>query len=230
MLETLKPKYQFIHDLLEGASFNHHIAKNAHDKFKNYLRGYDGVSTELKETKEQLDKYLRNWCQTLVVDSNHDSWLLRWLREYDYRQDMKNAVLFLEAQLEVFKQMEGQNERFHLVEWAMKKFKCPDSVRFLRRDESFTICGKKIECGMHGHLGPDGARGTPSNLNKVGRKANIGHTHSAGIYNGLYVAGTSTKLQLDYNHGPSSWSWSHIVTYPSGKRTIITMYAGKWRA
>lgn len=230
MLETLKPSYQFIHDLLEGVSFNHHASKNAHDKFKAFLRGYDVVTQELKDTSGKLQEYMRPWVETVVVDSNHDNWLMRWLREHDYRNDPRNALLFLEAQFEVFKQLEGKNERFHLIEWAMRKFDTPDSVKFLRQDESFTICGKKIECGMHGHLGPDGARGTPSNLNKIGRKANTAHTHSAGIYNGLYVAGTSTNLQMSYNHGPSSWSHSHIVTYPSGKRTIVTMYAGKWRA
>jgi hypothetical protein len=83
---------------------------------------------------------------------------------------------------------------------------------------------------MHGHLGPNGSRGTPQNLNKVGRRANTGHTHSAGIWNGLYVAGTSSTLDFGYNKGPSSWTHSHIVTYPNGKRTIITVYAGKWRA
>lgn len=34
----------------------------------------------------------------------------------------------------------------------------------------------------------------------------------------------------DYAKGPSSWTHSHIVTYPNGQRTIITLYAGKWRA
>ncbi len=232
MLPVLKPKFQFIHDLLEGVSFNHHAAKNAHDKFKAFLRGYDAVTQELAETSTCLKNYHTSvpGTQTIVVDSNHDNWLMRWLREHDYRMDPRNAVLFLEAQLEVFRQLQGNNERFHLVEWAMRKFGTSDDIRFLRQDESFTICGKKIECGQHGHLGPDGARGTPANLNKIGRKANTAHTHSAGIHNGLYVAGTSTKFQMDYNHGPSSWSHSHIITYPSGKRTIVTMYAGRWRA
>ena len=85
---------------------------------------------------------------------------------------------------------------------------------------------------MHGHLGPNGAFGSPSNLSKIGKKANTAHTHSAGIFHGLYVAGTSTKLtqDWDYTMGPSSWSWSHIVLYPNGQRTIVTLKNGKWRA
>lgn len=230
MLDVLRPRYQFIHDLLEGVSFNHHIAKNPHDQFKAFLRGYDVVTKELVDTCEVLKKYLRDNVRTVVVDSNHDNWLMRWLREHDYRSDPRNALLFLEAQTEVYRQMQGGNDTFHLVEWAMRRYGCPEDVRFLRTDESLTICNKQIECGMHGHLGPNGSRGTPQNLKRVGRKANIAHTHSAGIYNGLYVAGTSTRLRWDYAKGPSSWTHSHIVTYPNGKRTIVTVYADKWRA
>jgi hypothetical protein len=65
----------------------------------------------------------------------------------------------------------------------------------------------------------------------MGSKANVGHTHSAAIYEGIYQAGTSSKLDLEYNRGGlSSWNHAHIVTYLNGKRTIITMCGSKWRA
>lgn len=230
MLDSLRPSYQFIHDLLEGVSVNHHNAKNPHEKFKAYLRGYDAVTQELKDTAECLKEYCRTGVETVVVDSNHDNWFMRWLREHDYRTDPRNALLFLEAQFEVYKQLEGRNENFNLTRWAMERFNATKGVKFLLGDDSFTICNKKVECGMHGHLGPDGARGTPSNLSKMGCKANTAHTHSATITGGLYVAGTSTNLRMGYNHGPSSWTHSHIISYPNGKRTIVTVYAGKWRA
>ena len=83
---------------------------------------------------------------------------------------------------------------------------------------------------MHGHLGANGARGGANGFAKMGRKANVGHSHSAGIHDGIYTAGTSSDLDLRYNSGPSSWSHSHIVTYPNGKRAIITIWKGRWRA
>lgn len=232
MLEQLRPRYQFVHDLLEGVSINHHNSKNPHDKFKAFMRGYDVVTQELKDTCDCLNEYhnAQSDIETIVVDSNHDNWLGRWLREHDYRNDPRNAILFLEAQLETYKQIAGNNESFNLTQWAMARFGANKHVKFLLGDDSFTICNHKIECGMHGHLGPDGARGTTGNLSRMGRKANTGHTHSASIMNGLYTAGTSTNLRMGYNHGPSSWGHSHILTYPNGKRTIITVFAGKWRA
>jgi hypothetical protein len=100
----------------------------------------------------------------------------------------------------------------------------------LSLDESFLICDKKIECGLHGDLGSNGSRGSANSLSKIGRRSNVGHSHSAGIWDGLYVAGTSTEFRMGYNHGPSSWTHSHIITYPNGKRAIITMFEGAWRA
>ena len=71
---------------------------------------------------------------------------------------------------------------------------------------------------------------------KIGKKASTAHTHSCGIYHGLYVAGTSSKLttEWDYTSGPTSWSHSHVVQYSNGQRAIVTMKivegVAKWRA
>lgn len=35
---------------------------------------------------------------------------------------------------------------------------------------------------------------------------------------------------MGYNKGPSSWSHSHVVTYPNGKRAVVTMRGTRWRA
>jgi hypothetical protein len=108
------------------------------------------------------------------------------------------------------------------------------AVKFLLPDESYMV--GEVECGLHGHLGPDGAFGRPSNLAKIGKKATTAHTHSAQICHGLYVAGTSSKLtrDWDYTMGPSSWAWSHVVQYTNGQRSLITMKlvngVAKWRA
>jgi hypothetical protein len=117
-----------------------------------------------------------------------------------------------------------------LLEFLLKSEGMQMDIKFLKADESYLVCDGKIECGMHGHLGPNGARGTPNSLQHVGRRANIGHTHCPGIYNGLYVAGTSSKLKWSYNWGPSGWNHAHILTYPNGARSIVTLYDGKWRA
>ena len=102
-------------------------------------------------------------------------------------------------------------------------------VDYVREDESRKVHGTDIEAGVHGHLGPNGARGSPTNLRTIG-KANTAHTHSAGIIDGIYTAGVYGSLDMGYNKGPSSWSHSLIVTYLNGKRAILTIKNGKaWR-
>lgn len=239
MLDTLHPKFQFIHDVMEGVSINRHLMKSGpypHESFHRWLRGFHRVDEELKATRTVLEKYLRPWCKTIAPDANHDAhWLHNWLTRYDYRVDPANAELFLRMQNFVYQQIRKSMcppKDVNLMQYAFEteaKLK-PGAVRFLLPDESFSV--GEVECGMHGHLGPNGSFGSPSNLAKIGKKATTAHTHSAGIYHGLYVAGTSSKLtkDWDYTMGPSSWSWSHVVQYANGQRAVITFKNRKWRA
>lgn len=239
MLDALKPKCQFLHDILEGASINRHVIKHSpdpHYAYNRWLRGLHRVDEELRKSVEVVNRYLRPWCETVVPDSNHDgAWLKNWLSKYDYRYDPANAELFLDLQKWMYAEIkrltpEGLSHKdVNLTQHVMEKSGL-QGVNFLLADESFTICNKKIECGMHGHLGANGSMGSPASLSLIGRRANTGHTHSAGIWNGLYVAGTTSKLKWSYTFGPSSWSHSHIVTYPNGMRSIVTMWKGRWKA
>ena len=231
MLDTLRPEFQFMHDVLAGLKINHHEWRNPHEQFRLHVEGWDSVHDELVDAAAFLSTAERDWCSTQVVWSNHDSpWIERWLRECDYRQDPKNAELFLELQHRKYRAIREKDTDFNILEYALRNRGCPEDTEFLGESDSFTICRGQIECGMHGHLGPDGARGVPLGLSKMGRKANTAQTHSAGITDGLYVAGSSTRMSMGFNRGPSSWSHSHIVTYPNGKRAIVTMWDGKWRA
>jgi hypothetical protein len=232
ILDTLRPHFQFMHDSLDFRSRNHHDTKDPHAFYLKYKTSRDNVASECTNLARFLSSQVnRSWCETIIVDSNHDNAMVRWLREGDYRFDPPNAVFFLERQLAYYKAMESGNDSYHVVEDALRATGLSGSFRFLRQDESFVICADHggIECGMHGDLGPDGQRGNPLNLSRIGRRANTGHTHSARIVDGLYVAGTCA-MNPKYKKGPSSWSYSHVVTYSNGKRAIITCWEGKWRA
>lgn len=229
MLDTLQPSYQFFHDILLGTRINHHEWKNFHEQLRLVRDGHDSVSFELDDAAKFLGLADRDWVESVVVYSNHDEpWLIRWLNETDYRKDPANAETYLSLQLAKVRAI-NEGADINLLEHAMEE-RGVQGVRFLECDESFVICRKRIECGQHGHLGPNGAKGTPLGLSKMGRKSNTAHTHSPGIIDGQYVAGTSTRLDMRFNKGPSSWSHTHIVTYPNGKRTLVTIWNGRWRA
>ena len=228
IMDSLKPSYQFMHDLIDFEIRNHHNA-DAYSLFKRHMHTHNSVEKEMREVGKFLAWARRGYCKTIVVDSNHDNALSRWVANADYKQDPANAIFFLECQLKKYQTLRDQ-ESFTMSEWVLNRFDVtPKNVRYLKLDESFVI-GGSIECGMHGHVGANGARGNPRGLSRIGRKANTGHTHSATIIDGLYVAGVTGKLDHGYNVGPSSWSQTHIVTYPNGKRSMVTISNGKWRA
>ena len=233
ILDTLRPRHQFAHDVLDFRARNHHEIKNPHAMFKRFNEGTADVREEVQRVRNLLHEIKRDFCMTVVVDSNHDNALERWLREADYRYDPANAIFFLECQLDKYSAIQREDTQHHVVREALRREGVDKSIIFLGPDDSFVLCDDDkggIECGMHGHLGPNGSRGSARGLSRMGRKANTGHTHSAQILDGMYVAGTFTRLRLDYTKGPSSWSHSFIVTYPNGKRAIVTIYNGKWRA
>jgi len=237
MLDDLKPREQFVHDVMLGAVTSHWSSKSLHDRYRRFIKsgGWSDLTQEIQGCIEYLESIYRKGCTTYLVDSNHDrQWMERWL-ERDGREDPKNVLLWLDLNAAFYRAMKAEpHERnFHVVEYAFHMMGLRDAHgRFLREDESVLITPAKIECGMHGHLGPNGARGSAANLSKMARKSNIGHGHAAGIWNGVYAAGVSCETGTDswYMSGPSSWSVSHIVTYPTGKRAIATIWQGKYRA
>ena len=227
IIGALRPKYQFMHDLLSFRSQSHHERHRFGAAYKKYVAGVDRVADEIKETAALLKKAGRGWCKTVVVNSNHDRHGERWLDEMDFKYDKPNARFYLEAQLARVTALDA-GRSWEFLTWAMQwALPFPDVI-FLDRDESFTICGD-IECGWHGDDGPNGSRGTTRSLANVGRRVNKGHDHAAAILDGVYSAG-ACSTSYEYQTGPSAQSVSHIVTYPNGKRAILTLRNGKWRA
>lgn len=231
ILNVLKPKFQFVHDVMDFTSRNHHSINDAYFRFQQYVKGKDSVTDNIIEVSKTLADMKRDFSKVVVVESNHDLALQKWLKTADYKTDPANALVFLELQLATYRAMANQESNFNVFEYAVKMDRDHSEVLFLRTDESFMICGENgIECGCHGDLGANGSRGSINSFQKLGSRYNVGHSHSAAIKDGVYMAGVSGKLDMGYNRGPSSWSHSHIVTYPNSKRTIVTLKNGKWRA
>jgi len=231
LIHRLRPKYEFFHDLSDFSPRNHHNIKDHHFRFAAHTRGgqNNNVQLALKGCAEFIKQIHRDECTSVIVESNHDQALLKWLKTADYRDDPENALFFLSCQKWLYMEMQAGNGSPDVFQQVMREMGTPEDVVFCNEDQSFIICGD-IECGMHGHLGPNGSRGSPLAISRSGRKSNTGHTHSPAIRDGAYVGGVSGSLDMGYNKGPSSWSHSHIITYPNGKRTIITLNKGRFHA
>lgn len=231
LIYSLNPKYEFYHDLSDFAPRNHHNIKDHHFRFAAHKKGgqSNNVQKAIAGCAEFIKQVHREECTSVIVESNHDQALLKWLKTADYRDDPENAVFFLSCQRWFYTELAKGVDSPDVFQQVMREMGVPADVVFCNEDQSFIICGD-IECGMHGHLGPNGSRGSPLAISRSGRKSNTGHTHSPAIRDGAYVGGVSGSLGMGYNKGPSSWSHSHIITYPNGKRTIITLNRGRFHA
>jgi hypothetical protein len=229
MVDILKPQTLVWHDVLDGYSVNPHHHGNPFVSVAKMSSGFGNIRKEVEETIAFVDK-MTGPRKSVIVDSNHDDFLSRWISGTDWRHNPANAAFYLETALRMVENTSmgpGGSvtpDPFHL--WVEKLSK-NNGVRCLAPDESLLIGG--IECGMHGDRGPNGSRGSIKNLARLGARTVIGHAHSPGIFEGCYQVGTSTPLRLEYTHGPSSWLNSHVVIYASGKRSLLTVIDGEWK-
>lgn len=224
VVELVKPKKLFVHDGFNGLSIN------PHEEFAQIRRailaenGLLNLRTEIVGFAQDLDE-MASWKpieEIIVVKSNHDIFLDRWLQNGKYVTDANNYTIGVELANAMVK---GLNPLKYGVEQAGLKAK--DKVRWLNIDEDYFIA--KIQCGAHGHKGPKGSRGTLASMEKSYGQSVTGHAHGPEILRGAWQNGTSTYLKLSYNEGPSDWVHSSTIIYPNGMRQLINSFEGNWR-
>ncbi len=227
MLHVLSPSVQFLGDVFSMRSRGHHEILDFHRSYQKHVDGEETVQEEVQLTADFVSEAHRTWCKTVVVSSNHDRHLDRWLNEADFRRDPANAKYFCGLQYQVLDALDRGDHDFNVLEFALKREGVPEDVHFLDLDESYVVRG--VENGLHGDLGPNGSRGSTRGLARLGRPLNKGHDHTAAIRGQVYSSG-ACSLNFPYMVGPNSHSVSHIVIYENGTRAIVTMWMGEWRA
>lgn len=240
LVELLRPGVHVIHDLMDMSSINHHDMRNMMRRYERYCSSTieDDLGNGMYHARwflEHLRLVGQPNAKIVVVDSNHDHFLDRWLNDFnpEVTGDLKNAAIFYELKAAMLRQIENGGKK-SAMEKALRMFttrdnsKIYDSIKFLRPDEPFEVC--RVELGWHGHRGANGSRGSRGSFKFVTEKATTGHLHSAFIESGHHIVGTSSCLDLKYNEGPSSWTHTHGIIYPNGMRTLITMSDGKFWA
>lgn len=208
ILKEVKPKYMVLHDLFNGTSINHHVEKRKITKSKTIKMT---LKDELEDTKKELN-VLKKLSKLIVVKSNHDEWIDRYLEECRFVDDSPNFRLSLELAI-------AKYDGFDPLETYIND----SDIKFLKRDEDFIVSG--IQLGSHGDI-----EGSLMRIEKSFSKAVTGHSHSGAILRGIYRVGTSTKLREPYAQGPISWTNTHCIVYPNGQRQLINIINSKWKA
>src|SRR5690606_13004646 len=99
----LRPKYQLMHDIIHFEARNHHNINDPYHRFKTFVNGTDKVFDNVCGVSKFLKFISRDYCYTVVVESNHDQAMKKWLQSSDYKTDPVNAIYYLENQLEMYK-------------------------------------------------------------------------------------------------------------------------------
>lgn len=223
MIKTLKPKRVFLHDLFDGRSVNPHESTHYLSRARKSFQELS-LEQELIECKNYLESmkkkhpYVQEW---IVVRSNHDIFIDRYLDSGDYISDAINSKICHKL---ASAKLDGE---MALV--AGLKFVGLNStkIKFLGLNDSYRIKG--IECGQHGHMGLNGQRNPQNSSLEIAYGAGVfGHSHSAGILREIFRVGTSTEMRIGYNNGASSWTSTHCSLYPNGSRQLLNDINGKW--
>lgn len=229
IVQQLRPLNLVWHDLLDAYSCNPHHLGNPFSRIAKRQAGRDSVRAEVDRAIRFVAERTPEGATSVVVGSNHNDFLRRWVLNTDWRHDPVNAEFYLETALAMTR---GTRLMGHGTEYPdpfgywLRKANIPRTT-VLGADESFVLGG--VELGMHGDRGPNGARGSAANLRRIGVRSIVGHSHTPCIDEGCYQVGTSTHLRLEYNAGPSAWLNTHCLLHADGKRQLVTIVDGKWR-
>jgi hypothetical protein len=235
-LDQVRPKRQFWHDLFSMRSRGHHEMKDFLRTFEKYVAGEGSVEGEVNITADFMREAVREWVESVVIRSNHDRHLDRWVNEADPKKDPANAAYYTKLMGAKLNAINDGDRDFNILQWALAEAGAP-KVRFNGEDESYVICKRSkvapdgIECGLHGDLGANGARGSSRGLKKLGRPVNKDHDHTATMLDQHGVmSGGACSLSFPYMKGPNAHSVSHIVAFENGARQIVTFWNRKARA
>jgi len=226
MINTLRPKYVMLHDLFDSYSINHHdIGRNvlrASKANRNQLSLYQELY-ELGQRLHELSSQGEKDTKYMVVKSNHDEALDRYLDECRFVGDAQNLQLSVQLANAMIDGKDPVAEGIKLTYGYL-----PKNVKFLQRDDEFNRFGYNLS--NHGDKGASGGRGSMATFDYALGKAIVGHSHTARIRKGVYQVGTLERKDVDYVKGSlGSWTTTNAALYPNGKVQLISIYGDKWR-
>lgn len=218
ILQVLKPKNVILHDVFNGNSITHH---ERNDPIKSFQKMSEGKNLLIKDIEASL-KDLQDLLpyNPIVVRSNHDLWLDRWIVDQDWKKELHNSVHYMEFAHALLTGKAPNGIFPYIVEKAYG-----DKVKCLKENDSFKIKG--WELANHGHMGANGSKGNIEQYRKFNTKVIVGDWHQVSRKDGALSVGTHSKLRMGFNKGPSSWNNGDVIIHPNGKAQHLIFFKNK---
>jgi hypothetical protein len=219
-MDKLKPKHVVLHDVFDGYSISHHEMKDPFAQHAKEVHNENNLKKEVDELLEGLEPF-RKFKNVVIVRSNHDDFIDRWLKNGDWKKQPtpKNSMAYMDYSMRLLRQYENRDVKGIIPELINERF--PKFIT-LGRSDSYDVNGWEV--GQHGDIGSNGSRGSLNQFRKMNKKMVVGHYHSPGRKENVMAVGTTTKMRVGYNIGPSSWLQSHVLIHPDGKAQHINFW------
>ena len=222
---VFKPLALVRHDIHDHYSGSHHHKNDHILRLQKHLADDDSVSEELSLSVDHVNRTTPEGCKNYIIESNHHDHLRRWLNETDPKKDLKNAVFYYQMMERISKALVEGDTRDPFVLYMSDGLTVEHE--FVNSNQRRLIAG--IDISQHGDRGPNGSRGGKNGFARSSYKMVAGHSHTPCIEKGFWQVGTST-LNMGYKKGLSSWMVTHCIIYPNGKRCLLNIVKGSWRA
>lgn len=218
MAEDLNCEDIILHDVFNGHSISHHERNQPFQVMSREDDGSDDLMLELTNMATFFDEH--SDFNFIMVRSNHDEFLDRWLNDVDWRKSTNKS-----AYLELAYVLKNDTIGKGIIPAILDKCGVTN-VKCLGINDSFRV--QNIECGVHGHIGSNGSRGGVIQFKNLNTKNITGHTHTPCREDGHSSVGTLTHLRVGYNKGASSWMNTNVVIYPNGKSQHVHIINNKY--
>lgn len=231
VINSLGVQEVVFHDMFNGVSVNPHEEDDIMLRAERARKGLNVLSNELLIASREIDRILglKTIKKGVMVKSNHDDMIDRFLRKGKYFKDPMNFEFCGELSANLMAASK-KGVRKDFFKTGLELTKTPEhisKIQWLTTEDDYIVGG--VHLGAHGDKAANGSRGSIKGLSKSYPKGVIGHSHSPGIFKNMFQVGTTSLLRLGYNKGASSWVHCSCLVYRNGQRQLINSINGNWR-
>lgn len=214
--DKMEIKKYVLHDLFDGRSVNYHADGNI---IEEYIRktDYGLLDEELQITKERLYKYFGTRTNTghykyevIVVKSNHDEWLEKFIMNPSRLLMISNYKTFLDMSLNYIRDKGNKP----ILSYYIKQ----KNVKFLKRKDLYRIKGWLVS--YHGDISYNG-KGSIAQFRKMNTKIIIGHRHTPTRKDGVICVGITCEKEQPYVKVYNTWKYASAVIHKNGKAQLL---------